>query len=59
VVFLLVLYKELVERRVAREILTMIEEICFSEEYKNFRIDYGTHGQRDLIIKNINEKYLK
>lgn len=50
--------KELVERRVAREILTMIEEICFSEEYKTFRIDYGTHGQRDLIITKINEKYL-
>ena len=50
--------KELAERKVAREILTMIEEICFSEEYKTYRLDYGTHGQRDLIITKIKEKYL-
>ena len=50
--------KELIERIVAREILTMIEEICFSDEYKTFRIYRGTHGQRDLIMSNIKEKYL-
>lgn len=50
--------KELTERRVAREILTIIEEICFSGEYKNFRANQGSNGQRDLIITRINEKYL-
>nr|DAP71901.1 MAG TPA: hypothetical protein [Caudoviricetes sp.] len=51
--------KELIERRVAREILTMIESICFSEEYSDFRIDRGSNGQRDLIIAKIKEQYLK
>lgn len=50
--------KVLTERRVAREVLTMIEEICFSEEYRDFRVNNGSNGQRDLIITRINEKYL-
>lgn len=28
--------KELIERKIAREILTMIETICFSDEYSDF-----------------------
>lgn len=51
--------KELIGRRIAREILTMIESICFSEEYRNFRVDKGSNGQRDLIIVKIKEQYLK
>lgn len=51
--------KILTERKMAREILTMIEEICFSQEYRNFRVDNGSNGQRDLIISKIKEKYLK
>lgn len=51
--------KELIEKRVAREILTMIESICFSEEYRGFRINQGSNGQRDLIISKIKEQYLK
>ena len=51
--------KELIEKRVAREILTMIESICFSEEYRDFRINQGSNGQRDLIISKIKEQYLK
>ena len=50
--------QELIERRVAREILTIIEEICFSEKYKKFRSDYGSNGERDLIITKINKNYL-
>ena len=46
-----------IERRVAREILNIIERISFSTEYKEFRIDYGSNGQRDLIIKMIQDKY--
>lgn len=49
---------ELTEKRVAREVLTMIEEICFSEQYKDFRINNGSNGQRDLIISRIKEMYL-
>lgn len=48
---------ELGERKAAREILTMIEEICFSEEYGGFRINQGSNGQRDLIITKIKERY--
>ena len=46
-----------IERRVAREILNIIERISFSEEYKEYRINYGSNGQRDLIIQMIKEKY--
>ena len=46
-----------IEKRVAREILNIIERISFSEEYKEYRINYGSNGQRDLIIKMIQDKY--
>ena len=49
--------KELYRRQVAREILNIIEEISFSDEYKNFRINNGSNGQRDLIINIIKERY--
>ena len=49
--------KEIYQRATAREILNMIEEICFSEHYLEFRINKGSNGQRDLIIKLIKEKY--
>ena len=45
------------EKRVAREILNIIERISFSEEYKEYRISYGSNGQRDLIIQMIKERY--
>lgn len=46
-----------IERRVAREILNIIEKISFSAEYKSFRIDHGSNGERDLIIQTIKERY--
>jgi hypothetical protein len=46
-----------VEKRVAREILNIIERVCFSEEYKEFRINRGSNGQRDLIIQMIRDEY--
>ena len=46
-----------IEKRVAREILNIIEMISFSEEYKEYRISYGSNGQRDLILQTIKEKY--
>ena len=49
--------KELYKRQTAREILNIIEEISFSDEYKNFRINNGSNGQRDLIINIIKERY--
>ena len=51
--------EQLIERRVAREILTIIETICFSKKYVQFRINNGSNGVRDLVIKNIKEQYLK
>lgn len=47
----------IIEKRVAREILSMIEEICFSKKFFEYRCNYGSNGQRDLIILNIKEKY--
>ena len=46
-----------IEKRVAREILNIIERISFSEEYKEYRIAHGSNGQRDLIIQMIKERY--
>lgn len=48
---------KIIEKRVAREVLSIIEEICFSEKYLRYRVDNGSNGQRDLIIKKIKEKY--
>lgn len=35
----------------------MIETICLSEEFREYRVNYGSNGQRNLIIKNIKEIY--
>lgn len=45
------------ERRVATDILRIIDQICFSEEYRDFRVGWGSKGQRDLIIRTIQDKY--
>lgn len=45
------------EKRVAREILSIIEKICFSDEFREYRINNGSNGERDLIIKLIKERY--
>ena len=49
--------EEIIKKRVAREILSMIETICFSEEFKDFRIGPGSNGTRDLIIERIKNTY--
>ena len=36
--------KIIYQKITAREILNIIEEICFSEDYVNFRINQGSHG---------------
>ena len=46
-----------VEKRVAGEILDIIDEVCFSEEYREYRSNYGSRGERDLIISKIKERY--
>lgn len=46
-----------IEKRVAREILSTIERIYFSEEFREYRINKGSNGERDLIIKLIKERY--
>ena len=45
------------ERRVATDILRIIDLVCFSEEYRDFRVGYGSKGQCDLIIRTIQDKY--
>jgi hypothetical protein len=49
--------EQMAERRVAREILSIIEAICFSEEYRAYRVNYGSKGEIDLIISTIRAKY--
>ena len=49
--------EKIVKKRVAREILSMIETVCFSEEFRDFRINKGSNGTRDLIIENIKNTY--
>ena len=44
--------KELYSKITARRILSMIEQIYFSEEFKEYRIIYGSNGIRNLIIKD-------
>ena len=46
-----------IEKRVAREILSIIEKICFSDEFREYRVNQGSNGTRDLIIKSIKERY--
>lgn len=49
--------EDIVKKKVAREILSMIETIYFSEEFREYRVNYGSNGQRDLIIENIKKIY--
>lgn len=46
-----------IRNRVAREILSMIETVCFSDEFREYRLNNGSNGVRDLIIKNIKKTY--
>lgn len=49
--------EECIKKRIARKILSIIEKICFSEEFKEYRINNGSNGERDLILKTIKEVY--
>ena len=49
--------ENVIRKRVAREILSMIETGCFSEEFNEYRINKGSNGERDLIIENIKKTY--
>ena len=48
---------ELIAKRTARDILSEIEKVCFSDSFQQYRIDYGSNGERDYIIRWIKEKY--
>lgn len=47
----------LIEKQVAREILSMIETVYFSKECLEYRVNYGSNGARDLLIAMIKERY--
>ncbi len=47
------------EKRVAKEILSLMERVYFSDEYHDYRISYGSNGVRDLIMNTIEDRYLK
>ena len=46
-----------IEKKVAREILSMIEEVCFSKKFRDYRVNYGSNGERDFIINAIKTRY--
>lgn len=39
----------------SQAVLSEIEKVCFSEEWSEFRIDYGSNGTRDYIINYIKQ----
>ena len=47
----------IIEKRVAREILSIIEYVCFSNKFRDYRVNYGSNGQRDFIIDAIKQRY--
>ena len=49
--------EDVIKKRVAREILSMIETVCFSDEFREYRINNGSDGTRDLIITKIERTY--
>lgn len=49
--------ENVIKKRVAREILSMIETVCFSDEFREYRVNNGRNGERDLIIENIKNTY--
>lgn len=49
--------EDVIRKRVAREILSMIETVCFSEEFREYRVNKGSNGTRDLIMNNIKNTY--
>lgn len=36
-------------------VLSKIKEVCFSEEWEQFRVDNGSNGQRDFLINYIEQ----
>ena len=49
--------EEVISKRVARDILNEIDRIYFSEEFREYRINYGSNGQRDYLIQWIQDTY--
>lgn len=43
--------EEIIKKRVAREILSMIETVCFSEEFREYRVNNGSNGTRIWLLK--------
>jgi hypothetical protein len=49
--------KEIYQKQVARDILSIIEEVCFSKEFIQFRVNNGSRGQIMYIIDYIKNNY--
>lgn len=50
------LVKDLVKDTISRQtVLNKIKEVCFSEEWLQFRVDNGSNGQRDFLINYIKQ----
>ena len=51
-------YEEYIRREVAEEILDLINRVCFSRGFRDYRIKYGSKGEIDLIKSTIEKRYL-
>ena len=50
------LKQEPCEDAISRQaVLSKIKEVCFSEEWVQFRVDKGSNGQRDFLINYIEQ----
>ena len=49
--------KEIYEKATARAILSVIEMVCLSKEFAEFRYHQGARGQREYIINWIKDTY--
>lgn len=49
--------EDIIKKQTAREILSMIENICFGKEFEQYRCDNGSNGTRNLIIQKIKDMY--
>ncbi len=52
------MYEKQIKQIMATEIIKMIKEVAYSEDYIKYRINWGSRGVIELILKNIEETYL-
>ena len=47
-----------IKQIMATEIIKMIKDVAYSKDYVKYRVNWGSRGVIELILKNIEETYL-